>query len=164
MRAYLGVGTNLGDRWAHLAQAARGLRSSTRVTVLRASRVWDTAPMGPEQPRYLNAVLEVESGLSAEGLHQLMKLVEDGEGRVRQERWGPRTLDLDLLLFGDARLELPGLVVPHPGLPQRRFVLQPLVELCPDCVVPGVGATAAELLAACPPHDMRDAGLYPLAG
>jgi len=162
MRAYVGVGSNLGDRWAHLAQAARGLRSSTRVSVLRASRVWDTAPMGPAQPRYLNAVLELETGLPVDGLHQLMVLVEDGEGRERRLRWGPRTLDLDLLLFGDAEVELPGLAVPHPGLRQRRFVLQPLAELCPDCPVPGLGATVAELLGACPPHDMVDAGPYPL--
>lgn len=162
MRAYVGVGSNLGDRWAHLAQAAKGLRSSSGVAVLRASAVWETAPMGPPQPHYLNAVLELESRLPADRLHELLRLVEDGEGRLRDERWGPRTLDLDLLLFGDERIDTPGLQVPHPGLARRRFVLQPLAELCPDLEVPGAGATVAELLAACPPAELREAGRYPL--
>jgi 2-amino-4-hydroxy-6-hydroxymethyldihydropteridine diphosphokinase len=162
MRAYVGVGSNLGDRWAHLVQAARGLRASSRVAVLRGSTVWETAPVGPPQPAYLNAVLEVESRLPAGRLHQLMRLVEDGAGRDRSERWGARTLDLDLLLFGNRRIDTPGLQVPHPALGQRRFVLAPLAELCPACEVPGAGATVAELLAACPPHDMRPAGPYPL--
>jgi 2-amino-4-hydroxy-6-hydroxymethyldihydropteridine diphosphokinase len=163
MRAYVGVGSNLGDRWAHLARAARGLRASPRVTVLRGSTVWETAPVGPPQPDYLNAVLELESGLTADGLHQLMRLVEDGAGRERSERWGARTLDLDLLLFGGERIETRELRVPHPALSRRRFVLAPLAELCPGCDVPGAGATVAELLAACPPHAMREVGPYPLA-
>jgi len=163
MRAYVGVGSNLGDRWAHLAQAARGLRSSPRVAVVRASRVWETEPMGPPQPAYLNAVLELETRLAAEGLHELMRLVEDGAGRRRGGRWEARTLDLDLLLFGDEGVDLPDLRVPHPGLAERRFVLVPLAELCPDRQVPGAGATVAELLARCPDHGMRDAGPYPLA-
>lgn len=162
MRAYVGVGSNLGDRWSHLAQAARGLRASPRVTVLRASAVWETAPLGPPQPAYLNAVLEVESKLPAAGLHQLMRLVEAGAGRDRTERWGARTLDLDLLLFGSERIDTPDLRVPHPAMRERRFVLAPLSELCPDCQVPGAGGTVAQLLEACPPHEMREAGPYPL--
>lgn len=162
MRAYLGVGSNLGDRWGHLAQAARGLRSASGVMVLRASAVYENAPLGPPQPDYLNAVLEVESKLPAEGLHRLMLLVEQGAGRVRGERWGPRTLDLDLLLFGAEVIGRPDLKVPHRRLAERRFVLAPLAELCPDLEVPGVGATVAALLAACPPHELRPAGPYPL--
>ncbi len=163
MRAYVGVGSNLGDRWAHLAQAAKGLRASSGVSVLRASAVWETAPLGPPQPHYLNAVLELESRLAAGRLHELLRLVEDGAGRVREERWGPRTLDLDLLLFGEERVDTPDLQVPHPELARRRFVLQPLAELCPDLQVPGTGgATVAGLLAACPPAELREAGRYPL--
>jgi len=162
MRAFVGVGTNVGDRWGHLAQAARGLRASPRVAVVRGSQVWETAPAGPPQPDYLNAVLEVESGLPAGRLHQLMLLVEEGAGRVRRERWGPRTLDLDLLLYGSERIDTPDLRVPHPSLRERRFVLAPLAELCPDLPVPGAGATVAELLASSPPHRMREAGPYPL--
>jgi 2-amino-4-hydroxy-6-hydroxymethyldihydropteridine diphosphokinase len=162
MRAYVGVGSNLGDRWAHLLQAARGLGSSPRVSVLRGSTVYENAPVGPPQPDYLNAVLELDTRLTAAGLHQLMRLVEEGAGRVRGERWGPRTLDLDLLLFGDEVIDVPGLRVPHPELAGRRFVLAPLAELCPELAVPGAGATVAALLAACPPHEMRAAGPYPL--
>lgn len=162
MRAYLGVGSNLGDRWGYLAQAGRALRASPRVTIMRASTVWETAPLGPPQPAYLNAVLEVESELPAEGLHRLMRLVEAGAGRERSERWGARTLDLDLLLFGADLIDTPDLRVPHPSLGERRFALAPLAELCPDCRVPGTGATVAQLLAACPPHEMREAGPYPL--
>ncbi len=162
MLAYVGVGSNLGDRMGHLAQAAARLAASPRVGVLRGSTVWDTAPLGPPQPRYLNAVLELESALPAAGLHRLLHLVEDASGRVRGEKWGPRTLDLDLLLFGEERIDEPGLLVPHPALAERRFVLQPLAELCPGREVPGAGRTVAELLAACPPGDMAAAGPYPL--
>jgi 2-amino-4-hydroxy-6-hydroxymethyldihydropteridine diphosphokinase len=162
LRAYVGVGSNLGDRWVHLAQAARGLRAAAGVAVLRGSSVWETAPLGPPQPAYLNAVLELETRLPAEKLHGLLHLVEDGAGRQRKERWGARTLDLDLLLFGEERIEAPDLQVPHPGLSSRRFVLEPLAELCPDRLVPGAGVTVAALLAACPPHEMKQLGPYPL--
>jgi len=162
VRAYVGVGSNLGDRWGHLAQAARGLRAAAGVAVLRGSSVWETAPMGPPQPAYLNAVLELETRLPAGKLHTLLHLVEDGAARQRSERWGARTLDLDLLLFGGERIDLPDLQVPHPGLASRRFVLEPLAELCPELTVPGAGATVAALLAACPPHEMKPVGPYPL--
>ncbi len=162
MRAYVGVGSNLGDRWAHLAFAARQLRAESRVSLLRASRVWDAAPVGPPQPRYLNAVLELESELTARGLHALLQLTARGAGRRRTARWGPRTLDLDLLLFGDQVIETPRLVLPHPGIVSRRFVLEPLAELCSGLVVPGTGHTVAQLLAAAPPLDVVPVGLYPV--
>jgi len=163
MRAYVGVGTNLGDRWANLALAAREIRASGRAAILRASRVHDSAPMGPPQPRYLNAVLEVETGLAPAGLLALLLAVERAAGRFRgPKRWAARRLDLDLLLHGDLVIRRPGLVVPHPGIAGRRFVLAPLAELCPERVIPGTGRTVAELLASAPPHDLRDVGLYPL--
>ncbi|HEY7726612.1 MAG TPA: 2-amino-4-hydroxy-6-hydroxymethyldihydropteridine diphosphokinase [Anaeromyxobacteraceae bacterium] len=162
MRVYVGVGSNLGDRHGHLAAAAERLRASPAVALVRASRVWDNAPLGPEQPRYLNAVLEIESELRPAAIHALLRLVEEAAGRVRAEPMGPRTLDLDLLLYGDESVEGPGLTVPHPRLVERRFVLQPLAELCPDRVVPGRGATVEALLRACPAHDMRPVGPYPL--
>jgi 2-amino-4-hydroxy-6-hydroxymethyldihydropteridine diphosphokinase len=119
--------------------------------------------MGPPQPRYLNAVLELETGLPPERLLALLQEIERDAGRRRDVRWGARTLDLDLLLYGDEVVRRPpGLVVPHPGLASRRFVLQPLAELCPDRVVPGAGATVAELLAAAPEHELFAVGLYPL--
>ncbi len=163
MRVYVGVGSNLGDRWARLALAARELRGSKRVQLVAASRVYDAAPIGPPQPRYLNAVLELDAELTALEVLDLLQQVEAVGGRVRgPERWGPRTLDLDLLLYGDEVVRVPRLVVPHPGLAVRRFVLAPLAELCPDRIVPGTGRSVAQLLALVPPEDVRAAGLYPL--
>jgi 2-amino-4-hydroxy-6-hydroxymethyldihydropteridine diphosphokinase len=162
MRAYVGVGSNLGDRWANLAFAVRALRSEPRVSVLRASRVWDAAPLGPPQPRYLNAALELEVLGPAPALLRVLQRIERAAGRKRTSvRWSARTLDLDLLLFGDEVIRTPRLVVPHPALVARRFVLAPLAELCPDRVVPGTARTVAQLLAAVPREDVVPAGLYP---
>jgi 2-amino-4-hydroxy-6-hydroxymethyldihydropteridine diphosphokinase len=162
MRVYVGVGSNLGDRWANLALAARALRAAPRLSVVRASRVFETDPLGPPQPRYLNAVLEVEAVGPARPLLALLQEIERTAGRRRDgPRWSARTLDLDLLLFGDEVIRAPDLVVPHPGLVDRRFVLAPLAELCPDRVVPGTGQTVAQLLARAPPGGVEPAGLYP---
>lgn len=163
MRAYVGVGSNLGDRWANLALAARELRAADRVAVVAASRVWDAAPLGPPQPRYLNAALELETDLPPLVLLDRLQEIERHGGRVRTAvRWAARTLDLDLLLYGDEVVRQPRLVVPHPDLAVRRFVLAPLAELCPDRVVPGTGRSVAQLLALVPPEDVRPAGLYPV--
>jgi 2-amino-4-hydroxy-6-hydroxymethyldihydropteridine diphosphokinase len=162
MRAYVAVGSNLGDRWARLAMAARALREAPGVAVLRGSRVWDAAPLGPPQPRYLNAVLELETGRTAPSLLGLLREVEGRAGRTRQLHWGPRTLDLDLLLLGELVVHGPGLSVPHPEMTRRRFVLAPLAELRPDLVVPGTGATVGRLLAQAPELDVAPVGAYPL--
>ncbi len=162
MRAYVGVGSNLGDRWANLATASAFLRRSPRVTVLRASRVYDTAPIGPPQPRYLNAVLELETELPPKALLAVLQMAENAAHRRRSERWGPRTLDLDLLLYGDEVILDRRLRVPHPEISVRRFVLAPLAELCPALVVPGTARTVAELLARAPPEEVVSVGLYPL--
>lgn len=161
MRAFLGVGSNEGDRRAHLAQAARAIEAAPGVALLRRSSAWETAPVGPPQADFLNAALELETVLSAGALLQLLQRVEAAAGRVRRERWGPRTLDLDLLLYGEERVEEPGLTVPHPALAQRAFVLAPLAELCPERLVPGTGRSVGELLAACPAQGLRPAGDYP---
>jgi 2-amino-4-hydroxy-6-hydroxymethyldihydropteridine diphosphokinase len=164
VRAYVGIGSNLGDRWKTLALAAERLRADPRVEVVRASRVYDAAPMGPPQPRYLNAVLELETRLAPQELLALLQEVERAGGRTRGTRWGARTLDLDLLLHGNAVVRTPELVVPHPGLVSRRFVLEPLDELCPDLVVPGMGVTVHALTAAAPPFDLEPAGPFPPPG
>jgi 2-amino-4-hydroxy-6-hydroxymethyldihydropteridine diphosphokinase len=163
VRAYVGVGSNLGDRWAHLALAGSFLQRSPRVSVLRASRVYDTAPIGPPQPRYLNAVLELETELTARGLLAVLQMAENAAGRRREgPRWSARTLDLDLLLYGDEVIAEARLVVPHPELAMRRFVLAPLAELCPERVVAGLARTVADLLARAPPEDVVAVGLYPV--
>jgi 2-amino-4-hydroxy-6-hydroxymethyldihydropteridine diphosphokinase len=163
VRAFVGVGSNLGDRWARLAAAVRALRAEPRVAVVAASRVWDTAPVGPPQPRFLNAALELETGLDAHSLLAALRRVEAVCGRVRSGvRWSPRSLDLDLLLFEDQVIRTHDLVVPHPGLVSRRFVLAPLAELCPCRPVPRTGRTVSELLGEAPSADAVAVGRYPL--
>ena len=162
MRAFVAVGSNLGDRYAHLALAARLLRAVPGVAVVRGSRVTDNAPLGPPQPRYLNAVLELETRLTPAALLSALQAVEQAALRRRGVRWGARSLDLDLLVHGVWQVETPSLTVPHLRLAERRFVLAPLCELAPDLVVPGLGRTAAALLEAAPAWDLRDAGPYPL--
>lgn len=162
MRAYVAVGTNLGDRWGHLAAAAAALRATPGVAIVGASRVWDTPPLGPPQPRYLNAVLALETTLSARALLEALQAIEAAEGRTHAgPRWGPRTLDLDLLLYGEETIADPGLAVPHPGLGSRRFVLAPLAELAPALVVPGLERTVEALLEAVPAEELAAVGPFP---
>jgi len=137
VRAFVGLGSNLGDRLANLQQAVRLLDAAEAVRVVRASRVYETSPLGPPQPDYLNAVVEVETTLSARGLLEACLGIEAVMGRVRGERWGPRVLDLDVLTFGREAIEEPGLAIPHPRMHERAFVLVPLFELNPDPQLPG---------------------------
>ncbi len=103
------------------------------------SSIWETAPIGPDQPDYLNAVIVLSTIIGPRPLLEQCVALEREAGRVRRERWGPRVLDLDLLLYGGARLESPGLTVPHPRMVERRFVLAPLAEAWPGVLVPGYG-------------------------
>jgi 2-amino-4-hydroxy-6-hydroxymethyldihydropteridine diphosphokinase len=138
MRAYVGVGTNLGDRWANLAHAARAFRAEPRVALLRASRVYDTAPLGPPQPRYLNAVLELEAELPAPKLLEVLQRVERSRGRRRDGvRWTARTLTRSSARRrrGDPRPDLAGAA---PRLASRRFSSSPR-RAVPDQVVPAPG-------------------------
>jgi len=145
VRAYIGLGSNVGDRKAAIEAALRHL--SPR----RVSGIVETEPWGPvDQPPFLNAVAEIDTALDPEGLLEWLLSVEHELGRVRRERWGPRTLDLDLLLYGDRVIQTETLAVPHPRLAERRFVLEGLAELCPDGRVPGLGKTVRELLEECP--------------
>jgi len=162
MRAYVAVGSNLGDRWGRLAQAARALRAAPGVAVARASRVWDAAPVGPPQPRYLNAVLELETTRTPRSLLGLLREVERAAGRTRDVHWGARTLDLDLLLVGSLVMCEPGLTVPHAGMARRRFVLAPIAELHPELIVPGLGVSVWRLLEEAPELDLSPVGGYPL--
>ena len=142
MRALIGLGANVGDRLANLQRAVDLLGATESTRVLRSSRVYETDPVGgPPQPDYLNAVIEVETDLDAATLLRTCQLVEEQMGRARTERWGPRTIDLDLLTFGreEVRLDAPPLVVPHPRMHERAFVLVPLLELEADPMLPGGG-------------------------
>jgi 2-amino-4-hydroxy-6-hydroxymethyldihydropteridine diphosphokinase len=133
---YLGLGANLGDRLACL-QRAVDLLKAAGLRVVASSRVWETAPVGgPDQPDYLNAVVRVETELAPMQLLAACQRVERALGRVREVRWGPRTIDLDVLLFGDVTMEDPALTLPHPRMLERAFVLLPLLELDPDPMLP----------------------------
>lgn len=136
MRAFLGLGSNLGDRWGHLRGALDRLREADHV--VEVSTVYETEPVGgPDgQGPYLNAVVELDTGRSPRQLLELARSLEQAAGRVRPpgERWGPRTLDVDVLLVGDLEVDEPDLVVPHPRMWERRFVLTPLSDLAPDLV------------------------------
>jgi 2-amino-4-hydroxy-6-hydroxymethyldihydropteridine diphosphokinase len=142
--AYIGLGSNLGDRLANLQRAVDLLARTEGVAVLRSSRVYETDPVGPPQPDYLNAVIEVATSLPAGAILRACLRVEAELGRVRAERWGPRTIDLDLLAYGRESIEEAGLSVPHPRMHERLFVLAPLLELEADPPLPG-GRTIALL-------------------
>jgi 2-amino-4-hydroxy-6-hydroxymethyldihydropteridine diphosphokinase len=140
--AYVGLGSNLGDRETTIRAAIAALEGVVAVSELR-----ETDPVGvTEQPAFLNGAVAVETELSPRELLASLLAVERELGRERSERWGPRTIDLDLLLYGTETVDEPGLTVPHPHLHERRFALEPLVELDPELVVPGRGRVD-ELLA-----------------
>lgn len=134
--AYLGLGSNLGDRLATLRRAADLLRGEGGIRVEASSRVWETEPIGPPQPRYLNAVLRLETDLEPLELLAACRRVEAALGRIRRERWGPRTIDVDVLLFDQRTVDEPDLTVPHPRMHERAFVLAPLLELDPEPMMP----------------------------
>lgn len=131
--AYLGIGSNLGDRLAHLQGAVDTLAREPNVRVTAVSRVYETVPVGgPPQGDFLNAVVAIETTLDARALLRAAQRLETAAQRVREERWGPRTLDVDVLLVGDERVDEPDLQVPHPRLTERAFVLVPLADVAPE--------------------------------
>ncbi|WP_028489428.1 2-amino-4-hydroxy-6-hydroxymethyldihydropteridine diphosphokinase [Thiothrix lacustris] len=157
---YIGLGSNLGDSVANLHSAIAQLATADGVELRGVSRFFTSKPMGPQdQPDYVNAVACVHTDLSAHALLETLFVVERAHGRVRDAglRWGARTLDLDLLLYGDAVITTPALHVPHPGIAERSFVLLPLADLAPHRVFPD-GRKLQDCLAALPCDD-----LYPLA-
>jgi 2-amino-4-hydroxy-6-hydroxymethyldihydropteridine diphosphokinase len=148
MRAYIGVGANLGDRAETIRRAVELLGARDDVEVVAVSALKETEPVGfTEQPMFLNGAVAVQTELDPRRLLEALLSVERSLGRSRAgRRFGPRTIDLDLLLYEDEQISEPGLIVPHPRLAERRFALEPLAELDAELVVPGRGRVADLLL------------------
>jgi 2-amino-4-hydroxy-6-hydroxymethyldihydropteridine diphosphokinase len=161
-RVFVGVGSNIGDRSAYLQKAldAIGLLPST--TVIQSSSVYETSPVGNhDQPRFLNAVIELSTSLLPGELLKRLQRIEKDLGRTKTVHWGPRTIDLDILLYDDRVIISKGLTIPHPRLEERRFVLVPLVELDPAVVHPVEHKRMDEILAGC--SSVEDVAKYPVA-
>ncbi|MGD0707942.1 MAG: 2-amino-4-hydroxy-6-hydroxymethyldihydropteridine diphosphokinase [Anaerolineaceae bacterium] len=153
-RVYLGLGTNLGDRSENLRAAANALLPN--VKVLRESPVYETAPWGyAQQPAFLNQVIEIETRLTPLKLLAYVKAVEVWLGRAPTFRYGPRLIDIDILLYDDLVLQTPELIIPHPHLTERAFVLVPLADLAPDLKLPNTEQTVRELLLICDRDGVR---------
>jgi len=144
--AFVGIGSNLGDRETNLERALELLAAEDGIEIAAVSEIRETEPVGPvEQGLFLNGAARVETSLAPRALLACLLTVENRLGRVREERWGPRTIDLDLLLYGDEQINEPGLSVPHPRLHERRFALEPLADLDPGLEIPGQGSVSALL-------------------
>jgi len=150
-RIFLGLGSNLGDREDYLARARAGLSQTGKISLITASSIYETAPVGvTAQPVFLNQVIEVRSSLAPEALLVEILTIEKSLGRERKERWGPRTIDIDMLCYDQRQIKTARLTVPHAEAHRRRFVLRPWAEIAPDFVVVPLGATVLALLADCP--------------
>jgi 2-amino-4-hydroxy-6-hydroxymethyldihydropteridine diphosphokinase len=146
--AYVGLGANLGPREITLLRAVDLLAETEGVEVQAVSQLRETEPVGVvEQPRFLNGAVVLDTSLSPRELLDRLLEIERELGRVRDVRWGPRVVDLDLLVYGDRQIDEPGLRVPHPRLHERRFALEPLAELDPELDVPGLGRVENALAA-----------------
>ena len=141
--AYVGIGSNLADPRQQVEQAIAALRTLPRTSLVARSSLYRSAPLGTvPQPDFINAVAALATGLDVTELFQRLQAIESGQGRIRGVRWGPRVIDLDLLVFADALIASAELTVPHPGIAERNFVLLPLQEIAPDLIIPGLGRVA----------------------
>ncbi|MBN2561501.1 MAG: 2-amino-4-hydroxy-6-hydroxymethyldihydropteridine diphosphokinase [Phycisphaerae bacterium] len=150
--AYIGLGSNMGRRKKNVAAALNALETTREIEVIQVSGLYETDPVGgPEdQPSFINAVAHLKTTLSPERLLAVCINIEESLGRKREIRWGPRTIDLDLLIYDEEIRATPELILPHPLMHERRFVMEPLVEISPNLVHPMLGQTAAEILEALP--------------
>ncbi|MFC1578892.1 2-amino-4-hydroxy-6-hydroxymethyldihydropteridine diphosphokinase [Pseudomonadota bacterium] len=158
--AYIGLGSNLLEPLRQLRRAVQAIAALPQSQLGRVSTAYRSRAVGPgEQPDYLNAVLQLDTALAAPQLLAAMQTIERAQGRVRTVRWGPRSLDLDILLYGNTHMDSPALSIPHPAMRQRNFVLYPLAAISgPQLRLPD-GEDLATLLARCPRGDLVDTGL-----
>lgn len=154
--AAIALGSNLGDRELHLSTAISYMGVLPTTRVIATSSIFETAPVGPQdQGHFLNMAVALQTTLPPRDLLRALLAIETAQGRVRSQRWGPRTLDLDILLYGDTIVSEPGLSIPHPHLAQRRFVLEPLAEILPHAIIPSLGITVSQTLSLLPPDPAR---------
>ena len=155
--AFIALGANLGDPVAQLREAAQRLRDTTGLHSVQLSPIYFSAPVGVvDQPRFANAAVRLETSLDAHELLAVCHSVERAMGRVRTVRWGPRTIDLDLIFFGTLRVADEALTLPHPRWSERAFVVQPIYDLAPDLIIDGVALS--ETLARLDRSDLQRAG------
>lgn len=156
IRVYIGIGSNLNDPVARVKEAVEELEMLPDSILVSRSSLYSSTPMGPvDQPDYVNAVVAIDTLLSAEDLFQALVAIEDQQGRERDtERWGPRVLDLDLLLYGKRKISTAELTVPHPGMHERDFVIVPLAEIAGNLVIPGKGPLTT-LINTCENHSLK---------
>jgi len=155
MRVYIGLGSNLENPLQQIKTAINDLQSIAEITIISVSSLYQSPPMGPaDQPDYINAVLSLETSLAPHQLLDALQSVEQLHGRERKRHWGERTLDLDILLYGDQILDDQRLKIPHPGMHERAFVLYPLAEIAPNIEIPGIG-NLQKILPSCPQGDLQ---------
>jgi len=154
IKTYIGIGTNVGDRVRYIKEAISRLRQLEAFTLTRVSPFYETDPVGGvAQGPFLNGVIEGRSHTSPEALLAILQGIEKELGRIQRERWGAREIDLDLLMYGDLVIDEPGLILPHPRLHERSFVLVPLSALCETLCHPKLKKTVKELLTECPDRE-----------
>lgn len=159
-RAYIGFGSNIGDRLAYIHQALRRLSEADDISLTRVSSLYETEPVGNEtQAWFLNGVVAIETHLLPQPLLEVLKNIEEQIGRRPHARWGPREIDLDLLMYEQYCINTPDLVVPHPEMHRRSFVLVPFAEIAPDVVHPVREQSVQNLL-----YDLTDGKVVQLAG
>lgn len=158
VRVFLSLGSNLGGRQATLEEALIRLEASDHARVIRRSSLYETAPVGvTDQPWFVNQVAEIETDLAPDDLLDLTQSIERDLGRTREVRWGPRTIDIDILLYADQTLQTARLTVPHPEMMRRRFVLEPLAEIAPDLSLPD-GRRVRDLVTGLADQEVRKVG------
>lgn len=163
--AYIALGSNMGDRLNYLEKVLSCFESYPQLKMRKASSIYETAPWGKtDQPPFLNCVLEIDTSFTPQMLLETLREIERQLGRERKEKWGPRTIDLDILLYGDEIINTPDLTIPHPRMSQRAFVMIPLIEIAPELIHPVFKKTMKQLADVLPKENMPVLGQLKYSG